>query len=188
MPLLSCLAPSKSLDTSSHVMLILSYSCIHQRLIKTSKCFRHWGYRNEQTSSLLSCSLHSAENWERLTKTITHLRWFQRVLRALRKQNTWCDGKCLGTETEQNPAGALPHTKAPLCPPPPFLFVEKGLSLLGLLGVPKSGLKQLLIRVNAETKGKRSRNDSSGIKPSPSSSSKGMHDNLIQIFELFFRD
>ena len=37
MPLLRCLAPSKSLGTPSPVILILSFSCIYQRLVKTSK-------------------------------------------------------------------------------------------------------------------------------------------------------
>ena len=37
MPLLRCLEPSKSLGTPSPVILILSFSCIYQRSVKTSK-------------------------------------------------------------------------------------------------------------------------------------------------------
>ena len=79
-----------------------------------------------------------------------------------------------GTETKQDPGGP-PWYKSPTMSPH-FLFVEKGFSLLDPPQVPKSRLKQLLIREvrKCRNKGKQSRNNNSVIKQSPSSP-QGIH-------------
>ena len=61
------------------------------------------------------------------------------------------------------------------------------MSLLDLPTVLKGRFMQLLIR-ECRNKGKAVKKDSSTIKQSPSSSSRDIHNNLIHIFELFYRN
>lgn len=76
----------------------LSYSFIHQRLSNTSKSSQHWGYCNKQRSSLFSFSLHSAENWNRLTIAITLVN--QIVSEVLKTEET--ERSLRGSASEQS--------------------------------------------------------------------------------------
>ena len=78
-----------------------------------------------------------------------------------------------------------------------FLFVEEGFSVLDLPWIPKSRLKQLLIREVREWETKENQlskkisailNNSLAIRQSPSSSSRNIHNNLMHIFEVFCRN
>jgi len=80
---------------------------------------------------------------------------------------------------------------------PIFIYRKRLYNLVGFPGVSKSRHKQLLIREggNAETKEKQSSkksndilNNSSAIKQNPSSSSRGIQNNLTRIFDLFCRN